>query len=142
MPHFSAQITNLHQVGPVVEIMLSPSQTLIKMLGLTIKQHQYIKVWAMIDTGATGTVIAAGIAKKMGIMPISDEMINTPSSIDVRCLKYDIQMAFPNNAVIPSFVVTEAPLLNQHIQCLIGRDILQMAQLVYTGFTNTFTLSF
>lgn len=142
MPHFSAQIPNLQQVGPVVEIIISPSLTMVKMLGLTVKPEQHIKIWGMIDTGATGTVISQDVASKMGIMPISDEIINTPSSTNIRCLKFDVQITFPNNGVIPSFIVTAAPLQNQHIQCLIGRDILQIAQFVYSGFTNTFTLSF
>ena len=38
--------------------------------------------------------------------------------------------------------VLEALLQGQNIQCLIGRDVLAQAVLVYIGYTNLFSLSF
>lgn len=139
MSSFKVQIPNLQQVGPVVEIIITQS---LQYLKATSNQQKSIKVLAMIDTGATGTVISQGLATILGINPIGDCMINTPSSTNVKCLQYDIQLIFPNNVAMSSCIVTEAPLQNQHIQCLIGRDVLQQSILIYTGFDNTFTLSF
>jgi hypothetical protein len=51
-------------------------------------------------------------------------------------------MVFPNNLNTLSIIATEAPLQGQHIQCLIGRDVLKNAVLIYTGHDNSFTLSF
>ncbi len=96
----------------------------------------------MIDTGASGTVISQGLADKLGISPIGTALINTPSSTNVTCFQFDVQIVFPNNVNIASIVVTEAPLQGQHIQCLIGRDVLQHGVLIYTGYDNSFTLSF
>jgi predicted aspartyl protease len=101
-----------------------------------------IKLAAMIDTGATGTVISQGFAAMLGISPIGTTSINTPSSTNVSCYQFDMQLIFPNNINIASIVVTEAPLQGQHIQCLIGRDILQHSVLIYTGYDHSFTLSF
>lgn len=39
-------------------------------------------------------------------------------------------------------VALGTPLEGQSIQCLIGRDVLRRAVFVYTGYTNTFSLSF
>lgn len=50
-------------------------------------------------------------------------------------------MSFPNNMVVDGTVI-EAPLQGQHIQGLIGRDILAHGVLIYTGYANQFTLSF
>ena len=97
----------------------------------------------MIDTGATGTVVKEGVPDQLGINPIGTTLINTPSSMGVSCNQFDVQIIFPyNNINIPSIVITEAPLQGQHIQCLIGRDILQHGMLIYTGYDNSFTLSF
>jgi hypothetical protein len=44
--------------------------------------------------------------------------------------------------VVAETTVLEAPLLGQHIQCLIGRDVLAHGVLVYIGYGNLFSLSF
>jgi hypothetical protein len=67
--------------------------------------------------------------------------INTPSSIGVLCHQYAARLIFPNN-VVGEAVVIEAPLEGQHVQGLVGRDILSEAVLVYIGYTNQFTMSF
>jgi len=83
-----------------------------------------------------------GLASTLGINPVGTTLINTPSSTNVTCLQFDVQLVFPNNVTISSIVATEAPLQGQHIQCLIGRDVLQNGVLIYTGYDNSFTLSF
>ncbi len=95
----------------------------------------------MIDTGATGTVISEDIVQQLKLNPVGITFINTPSSTNVQCYEYLIRLLFPNNVVTESVVIA-APLQGQHIQCLIGRDILRHGVLVYIGYTNTFTLSF
>ena len=67
--------------------------------------------------------------------------INTPSSIGVLCDQYAARLIFPNN-VVGEAVVIEAPLEGQHVQGLVGRDILSEAVLVYIGYTNQFTMRF
>lgn len=87
----------------------------------------------MIDTGATGTVLSQALAATLGIQPVGTAYINTPSSTKVLCDQYVVQIVFPNKVRIGSIIITEAPLQGQHIQCLIGRDVLQHGLLVYTG---------
>ena len=95
----------------------------------------------MIDTGATGSVIQQGLAAQLGLKPIGVTLINTPSSTNVECYEYAVRFVFPNNVVVEGTVI-EAPLKGQHIQGLIGRDVLQHAVLVYIGYAGQFTLSF
>jgi predicted aspartyl protease len=142
MPSFTQRIQNLQQVGPVVEIVITPSVPFLQTLKIQPANTKTIKVLAMIDTGATGTVNSSGIASHLGINPVGTIYINTPSSTNVLCNQFDIQIVFPNNVNITSIVVTEAQLQGQHIQCLIGRDVLQHGVLIYTGYDNSFTLSF
>jgi hypothetical protein len=142
MPSFTGQIPNLQQVGPVVEVTLTPSLLYLQTLNIPLTPQRMVKVLAMIDTGATGTVIQQGIAQRLGLNPVSDTNMTTPSHANSRRLQYDVQLVLPNNVNIGSVLVTEAPLQNQHIQCLIGRDILQHGVLIYIGYSNSFTLSF
>ena len=55
--------------------------------------------------------------------------------------EYAVRLVFPNNVVFESTVI-EAPLQGQPIQCLVGRDVLSQAVLVYIGYGNLFSLSF
>ena len=142
MPSFTQRIPNLRQVGPVIEVTLSPSAIFLKKMNIPQSEITAIKLSAMIDTGASGTVVSQGIAAKLGINPIGTILINTPSSTNVCCNQFDIQIVFTNNIIIPSIIITEAPLQGQHIQCLIGRDILQHGVLIYNGYDNSFILSF
>jgi hypothetical protein len=95
----------------------------------------------MIDTGATGSVIQQGLAAQLGLNPVGLVQIHTPSSTNVVCYEYAVRLVFPNNVVFEGTVI-EAPLQGQHIQCLIGRDVLAQAVLVYIGYSNLFSLSF
>ena len=95
----------------------------------------------MIDTGASGTVIQQGIAKQLGLNPIGVVAINTPSSENVSCYEYAVRLVLPNNVVAEATAI-EAPLKDQQIQCLIGRDLLGHGVLVYIGYANVFSLSF
>lgn len=133
----------MQQVGPVIEVTLMPSSIYMHQMNISPSVAKSVKVLAMIDTGATGTVVKEGIPAQLGINPIGSTLMNTPSSMGVSCNQFDVQIVFPNSNVnVPSIIITEAPLQGQHIQCLIGRDILQHGVLIYTGYDNSFTLSF
>lgn len=96
---------------------------------------------AMIDTGATGTVVRKDIIRQLNMNPIGTTLISTPSSTNIRCYEYLMRLLFPSNVVVETVVIA-APLLGQHIQCLVGRDVLQNGVFIYTGYINAFTLSF
>jgi len=100
-----------------------------------------VPVKAMIDTGATVSVIEPDVAKRLGLKPVGIVEISTASSESVECYQYLIRLIFPNNVIVETTAV-EAPLRGQQTQCLIGRDVLSHGVLVYTGYINQFTLSF
>ena len=100
-----------------------------------------VLVTGMIDTGATGTVVQPEVARKLGLQPVGVVTISTPSSENVPCYQYIVRLIFPSNVIVEAIAV-EAPLKGQHIQCLVGRDVLAHAVLVYTGYINQFSLSF
>ena len=143
MPSITTQVPNLQEMGPVVEIKLTIGlklEEILRQKGQNLPSP--VQVRAMIDTGATGTVVREDIVKQLNLNPVGTVLISTPSSFSVQCYKYLMRILFPNNVIIEDVVVISAPLKDQHIQCLIGRDILKLGVFIYTGYTNTFTLSF
>ena len=142
MPSFTIRVADIQQIGAVVEVVLMPPLSFLQATGIKQTEAKATKVLAMIDTGATCTVIRKDIAASLGLSPCGTTLINTPSSANVTCYQFNISMVFPNNLNLTSIVVTEAPLQGQHIQCLIGRDVLKNTILIYTGYDNSFTLSF
>lgn len=99
---------------------------------------------AMVDTGASGTVIAPSVLAQLGVQPVGATSMSTPSTTaPVQARLFNVDLTFLTNSVmVPGVVAIEAPLGGQHIQCLIGRDILQHGVLIYIGYVNQFTLSF
>ena len=96
---------------------------------------------ALIDTGASATVIQSGIAQQLNLQPVGAVQINTPSHAGIACPVYAIQVVIPG--VLLQFEITaiEAPLQGQGIGALLGRDILASCVLIYQGWVNSFTLA-
>ena len=142
MPSFTTQLPNLQAIGPVVDMRVwigTPVEDALKKSGASLPAP--IPVTGMIDTGATGTVVQPEVARKLGLQPVGVVTISTPSSENVPCYQYIVRLIFPSNVIVEAIAV-EAPLKGQHIQCLVGRDVLAHAVLVYTGYINQFSLSF
>lgn len=143
MPSFTAQIANLEMSGPIVEVVVSPSKSLVEILREK-KQPipQPVKVLAMIDTGATSSVVRSDIIQIIGLNPIGVVKINTPSTTTpVECFQYQAVILFPNNVAVETSDIIAAPLQGQHIQCLIGRDILKHGVFIYNGYAQIITFS-
>ena len=142
MPSFTTQSPNLRQTGPVVEVRMAVGSALedvLKDKSETVPTP--IQIQAMIDTGATGTVVREDLVHRLNLHPVGTTLIHTPSSTNVSCMMYSVRLFFPDN-IIAETVAIAAPLQGQHIECLIGRDILKHGVFIYTGYMNTFTLSF
>ena len=142
MPSFTTQVPNLQGVGPIIEVQLAVgliNEEILKKNDQSIPTPVLIS--AMIDTGATGTVVQEDIIQQLGLNPTGVTLINTPSSTNVECYEYLVRLLFPNNVVVETTIIG-VPLKGQHIQCLIGRDVLRHGVLIYVGYTDTFTLSF
>ena len=142
MPSFTTQVPNLQQVGLVVEVRIAVGTALEEIernAGREIPTPAAAA--AMIDTGATGTVLRDDIPQQLGLNPVGVALISTPSSANVQCYRYAVRLLFPNRVVVETLAIA-APLQGQHIQCLIGRDVLKHGVFVYTGYIDQFTLSF
>ncbi len=81
------------------------------------------------------------VIKHLGLNPINKTIISTPTSKDNECYQYSASIIFPNNVIAEISELIEVPLQGQHIQSLIGRDILKHGVFIYNGYTQTFTFS-
>ena len=142
MPSFTTQVPNLQESGPVVTVKLTVGSMLEDVLRRSNQNIPApVEVSAMIDTGASGTVVREDIVSQLNLNPIGMVQINTPSSTNVQCYEYLIRVIFPNNVIVETVAIA-VPLQGQNIQCLVGREVLQHGVFIYTGYINAFTLSF
>jgi len=55
---------------------------------------------------------------------------------------YHVNLYFADDFVVENIFAVEAPMGGVRYDCLIGRDVLRLAVLVYDGRSNKFTLTF
>jgi hypothetical protein len=86
VPSFTAQVANLQTVGPVIELRIAIGAAVEAALRTSGQQIPLpVSAIAMIDTGATSSVIRQGLAAQLGLNPVGVTLINTPSSTNVAC---------------------------------------------------------
>jgi len=146
MPILTAQIT---VDGPLVRlgVLVSfPREEALKAANLPVPPPQVVS--ALIDTGASCTVVDSAVIKALGIVATGQILIHTPStgSASHPCGQYDVALAvlMPRQVhfVAATIPVIESDLSQQGIQALIGRDVLANAVLWYNGQDKTLSLAF
>lgn len=101
-----------------------------------------MSISALIDTGASGSVLKSGIAAGLGLSPLRYQDVDTPTSSGYLCPVYYVRLSFSSLGFYFEGAVLETPLIGgQSIDCLIGRDILAAGLLVYNGTDNSFSFS-
>jgi predicted aspartyl protease len=142
VPSWTISSPNLRRLGPVIEVqvgMTSAEETAARAVGDPVPAP--LTVAALIDTGASHTVLQQNLAAQLGLKPVSSSAFRTASSASAVYHQYTIRLFFPHGVEIEVLAV-EMPLQGQHIQCLLGRDVLADGVLVYLGQSNMFSLSF
>jgi predicted aspartyl protease len=144
MPSLTARLPDLQRIGPVVEVLISPSSILKEILQKEGKEiPRPVLARMLIDTGASISAIKKGIATQLGLKPHGITKIATPSNGAFQCPLYDIDILFPiHHMVITNVRVIEAIFEGQNIDGLIGRDILKLGLFIYTGYDNSFSIAF
>ena len=142
MPSVTITSTDLQAEGPVMEVhFLIPLQLEKVYLASGSPIPPPVMCKALIDTGASSSVVQDTIPKKLGLSPIGTTSINTASSQNHPCAQYFIRMVIPAYNLTYEGVFTSMPLQGQNIDSLIGRDLLGRAILIYIGYAHQFTLS-
>jgi predicted aspartyl protease len=144
LPTFTSTVADLVAAGPGLQISVGPSRELINALtplGARIPSPHLVA--ALIDTGAHSTVLNPDVISRLGIKPVGVAAIVTPSTTAaLTCNRFHINVYFSEDFVVENVFAIEAPMGGVPYQCLIGRDILRLATLIYTGPRNEFTIEF
>ena len=144
MPSLTTRSVDLQNVGPVIETWVIPSKAYRENLPQDKNiQPPSVRLIMLVDTGASVSAIKSGVAQKLGLTSHGITKIATASHKDFECPLYDVDLFFPNHKIaIANVVVFETNFEGQNIDGLIGRDILKNGLMIYSGYDNTFILSF
>ena len=137
----SAVSAHLLENGPVYPIVITPSFFTIETLKLEKKDVPQFKVYALIDTGAQTTAVSQKVVERLKLVARGTAKVFTSQSSKV-VNEYDIALEFDSNMYINTLRVLSADLQDHHIDCLIGRDVLQFGVFIYDGLGKKFKLSF
>jgi predicted aspartyl protease len=122
--------------GPHIEILISTTRPELeegRAIGLEFRE---LSVHALIDTGASLTVINPQIASTCKLLQTDWNRITTVGGMAGRYPAYAASISFPGTD-LPSFDVIRVvacPIIEQRFfSCLIGRDILRRWFMTYDG---------
>lgn len=142
MPSLTTTNENMEREGPILEVHFLISKELEEQYKKENKKiPEPVIIKALIDTGASMSVIQQEIPEKLGLKPVGSTIVNTPSCNSHPCYNYFMRMVIPSHNLIYQGVFVATPLKEQNIKCLIGRDLLKDGIFIYIGYANQFTLS-
>jgi predicted aspartyl protease len=131
--------TDLILQGPHIAILISATRVEVeegRPLGLEFPE---LPVRALIDTGASLTVINPEIAKTCKLKQTGHQMINAVGGQAGEYPAYAAAISFPGSE-LPSLEATRVvacPIIRQpFFSCLIGRDIMRKWLFTYNGRTS------
>jgi hypothetical protein len=139
----TANGAELQLQGPKVEIEIAVPAVLAEFLersGLPVPPPQ--RGFALIDTGASITAVDEGVVASLGIQPIGQMKLSTPSQ-SMPAWLYAVQLTCSGVAmpVLELLDVVGCTLQPQGFIALLGRNFLRKGVLVYDGPTGAFTMS-
>jgi predicted aspartyl protease len=129
--------------GPILQAAVSLDAKRAQILAQGGTQLPSPKIGSMlIDTGASMTSVERTILTSLGIPPVGDCQVKTPSGGELQQI-YPCSIEFPGSPlpVIPNIFVLGANLAEQNIIGLIGRDFLANCLFVFNGPSGAFTIS-
>lgn len=101
-------------------------------------QSQFTKIPALIDTGASRTVVTPEVVKRAGLRKIDETQLRRVGGINENAEVFVAAIQFPRYklATIEIIEVVCCELPQQVIQCLLGRDVLSRWLFTYNGPTG------
>jgi predicted aspartyl protease len=133
---------DLRKAGPKIKVEIGPTAAQLEWAKANgVELPQPLTVMALIDTGASVTVINPEVAVSCGLLQTGEVAISSTGMIAKR-REYVGALRFPDFNLgrrDPVRLIT-LPLPGQDVACLIGRDVLENWRLVYDGRTGKVTL--
>jgi hypothetical protein len=146
LPHLTLDI---EPQGPLLPAAIGVSESRRLLLAAAKRTLPDLQVGrALVDTGASSSVVDHALITPLGIAPSSYTMVHTPSTDGkpVQQPVYDVSIwlyhAATKHFLERSFPVMCANLRAQGIDILLGRDILGECLLVFDGPERRFCIAF
>lgn len=141
MPRLEKDDPRLRKDGPTVEIRVEPVLDAQRLMRADGDEVPSISIRALIDTGASGTLVQTSVIKRLGLEWIGTVLLTTPSTTKpLERYEYRVRVVL-SDAIAFETDVVEAPLAGQKVQCLIGRDILDYVVFTYDGPNSRFSIT-
>lgn len=131
-----ASPTSIKLNGPLLPVNISLPASVIEQLQTHGKQLPTVNCEALIDTGASVSVISSKIVEQLGLIETGFKHITSVHSVEVRPVYFG-RITFPWGSSM------EIPIVScelQGIDCLIGRDVLRFWHMTYDGFHGEITI--
>jgi hypothetical protein len=137
--------------GAVIDVLVGVSEarrTVLLRNGLPVPKEEALL--AQLDTGSFATGLTPEVFQKLGIQPFERILIRTPSTRPGQpcsCDRYDVTLTLLAGTAQTVFsrvyvIASEDFGPEEHIQAIIGRDLLDKCVLRYEGPHKTFELAF
>ena len=131
----------LHQHGPRLTVQVSISNVLMEVFsrdGIPIPSS--ISLNALVDTGATDTIISTGKIDGLGLNPIGAQpVIGVGHTRTTYYSMYRVGLSL-FGVEYNDTTVTVLPINIHQTDCLIGRDILERCVFLYDGPGGSFSI--
>lgn len=105
------------------------------------EEDELVKVKALWDTGATGSVILSETVKKLNLKPISKCEVQHAGGTDTQNV-YLIHIFLPNHVILPYVRVTESPQTTGDFGAIIGMNIINLGDFAISNFGKKTVCSF
>ena len=127
----------LSQRGPVIPVYISHPEKVIEKFKEEGKPVPVIQIQALIDTGASGSVITPRVVQELGLIQTGFQKITSVNNEEEQPQYFaKIQLPWGTHKDIS---VVACP-LKGGIECLIGRDILMHWNFIYNGKDGFITI--
>ena len=103
-------------------------------------KQNHIKINALWDTGATGSLISREVATQLNLQPVSKMIFSTPSDKKFTSNVYMVNLYLPNHTVFPDLRVAEGVLNN--CDMLVGMDVIRYGDFIVSNFEGKTTFTF
>jgi predicted aspartyl protease len=105
-----------------------------------ISSAEKLKIKALWDTGATGSLIRPEVAVKLKLQSVGKILMSTPSGQDVPSNVYFVNLYLPNHVVIPKIPVSEG--IPNNCDMLIGMDVISLGDFAVSNYNGRTVFSF
>ena len=130
--------------GPTLDIHIAvPRRVERELIEAGLPVPDPVPAHALIDTGATGTLVRPAVVHSLNLNPVGTTTAKTPRAAAQPTVRYHVKLLLPGLLGFKELDVDTLDLPGQDgLDCLIGRNLLNMGVLVYIGQTKQFTLAF